>query len=550
MVALTALALTLRLGTSTRLLPLCPEPDASMVWTYRDLCGETTELLPYEYDGVYPLLLPRLLAALPGGSHLPDPARATDLDEHLEIASSAVHRLRLLAALLAGLLPATVFFVARRFLSDGWALVASAFLAVCLMHQANSAIAKAHAPGVTLAWLTVWCALRLHEAPSWGRRLAAAAAGAAAIGMTQTGLFVLPATLVGLLARGVRGRRDLCVPFLALCGAAPFLPGGIHLGSEGVKLGHGHTVRFEALGNGMVRWPRFLWEYDPVLAALAAVGLAMALASARAVWRRPELRIRVVTLATYVVPYALLLCLYATLKPRYVLPLHPAAALLAAHALRVSARRHGSRWAACALVGLALALPTWTALRFLWLARRPDTFMQLGAWIEAQPGATEARILLSPSTAPPLYPTDASLAHQLQTNTGRSQPWFYHLSKLAAVPMDAAQYALDPVDPGVFRPSNSAHAIAAAFDRAGADWIVLEDSPRTRALPSWRLLRGVVRRNSPRIAFFSGELDHTGGGATIDYQSVPDLARRVLTATAFGPDIEVYAWRRGRRGLR
>lgn len=548
LVALSVLALGLRIGASTRLLPLCPEPDSSMVWKYRAICGEDTYVPASGYDGVYPNLLPCLLAAMPGCSTLPGAGADAVLEDHLETASAPYHRLRLLAALIAALLPAAVFLVARRFMPDGWALLAAAFQVVCLMHQAHSAIAKGHAPGVTFAWYTLWLVLRQLESPTWGRRIATAAAATAAIGTTQTGLFVLAPAAIRLLvprpfAREGSWKDALVIP-LALLGAAPFLSGGIGLSSEGVTLGHGHTIRFERAGDGLSLWTQFLWEHDPVLTALGALGFVLALFSIRPAWRDTWRRTQVAVLASYALPYMAILSVYDFMRPRYVLPLHPLVAILAASAVAWMSRRLPLRAGRGALIPLALAFPGWVSARYLWIGIRPDTFEQLGAWIERQPDATSRRIVLSPCLSPPLYPTQDALERQLETTTGRAQEWFYYLGKLDALPADAPHFHLGALDPDLYQKgTRTGREHVAWLDERNPDWIVLEDSNRIVSSNGLRQWIRTVRKHGELLATFSGEGGRHAGGIPIDYQRVRDLAARVLVADAHGPHIEVYRWR-------
>lgn len=536
-----ALAFGLRFGAIGRLLPVQPEPDAGLVWTYRTMCGEEIKHQELFY-GIYPNLLPGLLTVLPGGGTLALAPVEAGLREHLAAATEPYLRVRLLIAALSFLAAPLVFFLARRWMSDSWALLAAAFLATALMHVAHSSVAKAHAAEVTLAWLALLCVLRQIEAPSIARAAACAAAAALAIGTIQTGFFLLPPLLLGAWYSRRASRATFvaaCLaPFAAVAVGLLFIPGGLGIGSAGVKMGRGHTIPFEGLdGSGLAAWPRFLWDHDPLLAILAALGLLLALFSIRSAPRA-----RWLVVAAYALPYVTVISLDKNVADRYLLPLYPLAAILAALAASWLQRRTRGRLDEGAVCGALLALPLWVSCSFTWIGRRPTTLQQLGNWLEQQPGSTSKKLLLAPSVSPPLFPTALALQHQLDTTTGRSQPWFYYLGRLAHVPQSAPGYPLETIALEYYARAHSAEEVERYLDEQRPDWVVIEVSRRMFTFAGLPSLREVLRRRGTLLATLSGEGGNHIGDVPIDYQGADELARRVLSADCFGPPLEVYRW--------
>ncbi|MBK7645428.1 MAG: hypothetical protein IPJ19_20715 [Planctomycetes bacterium] len=547
----TALSLALRLGAISRLLPVIPEPDASSVWTYREMCGEPIgEELHKLHYGVYPLLPPWVLAALLDHAALLPAAQDAPLAEHLQAASAAYLHLRWLFGILSALLVPVVYGVARRLWTEGWALLCAALVAFALLHVAHSSVAKAHAADATFVWLTIWLSLRICAAPSLALVASSTLSTACAIGMMQTGFFAVPPMFVAALfasrANSARATRVAAwlAPFAAIAGGLCFVPGGVHVGANGVTMGgHGHTILFHNLdGRGLATWIRMFWEHDPVLAVLAGLGLFALLAGLRAAWKDLAARASWLVIGAFALPYLTVISLDELVADRYLLPVYPLFALLATLALRtLLARVADVRLQVLAALAV-LALPAWVALHYTWIGRQPSTLEQLARFVETRPGAESAKFLLSPALAPPLFPTQDSLARQIATSTGRSQPWFYYLAKLARVPASAPAYALETMPKQLFVRTPSAGEVQAYFDEQKPDWIVMEVSARVLAFPGARAVLEVLRAQGQRLLVLSGEHGEHPGEVPIDYQAARDLERRVLAANALGPQLEIYRW--------
>ena len=553
----TALSFGLRFGAIGRLLPVRPEPDSDLVWMYRSLAGQQIPGADF-YFGRYPVLWPRTLALVAGEKALAPAAPDATLEEHLEAASAPFLNLRLLMAAIAFLTAPLGFFLARRWMSDGWALLVAALLATALLHVAHSSVSKAHAAHVTLAWITILLVLRQLEAPSLARILATTVVAVLAIGTFHTGFFVLlpmfaAACLSRPTSRVVFWSAFAAVP-IAFLGGLVFTPGGLTVGahahlwdgvqSEGIQLGNGHALLLKNFtGEGLLKWPQYFWEHDPLLAICSAIGLVVMLHFVASTWRDHSARRRVLIVSAYVLPYLVLISLDRNVVDRYLLPLYPLFVLLAVVAARaIFAALPGTPARVFACLAL-LALPTYVAVRFTLLGRRPDTFEQLASWIEKQPGATSKKILLSPAMAPRLFPTQSALTNLLADSRGRSQPWFEYLGRLAHLPTNAVGYDFEPLAPALYDvdAEPSPESLTSYFDSAQPDWIVLEVSRRISVVPATAAVYTRVRQRGKLIATFSGEPEVRALQTPFDYQGARNLEQRVLSAEAFGPRLEVWS---------
>ena len=549
LVGITLLSFGLRFAAIDRLLPVRTDPDDALVKTYQTLSGFEVDNAELNY-AAYPVLLPRILTLVTSPDALRPAATDAALAEHLRAASAPYRHVRVLCALLSFLLAPLCYFVARRWVGESWALLAAAFLATALLHLAHSTMAKAHGAHATLAWLTILCALRQVEAPSLRRLAATTGASALSIGTFHSGLFTLaPLALTALLWRAPSRRAAWAAwvaPLVALATGLLFTPGGIHLGAGGVKLGRGHSIRFENLdGSGLGTWLQLLWEHDPVLGVLAGAGALVAVAGLGAALRDRERRSHLLLLASYVGPYGLLISLDHNVQDRYLLPVYPVFALLATLAVRAALGRLRRPALVAATCLLLLAAPTWIALRYTLLGLRPDTTRQAAAWLEEQPQATQLRLLLTPGLALPLFTTPAMLAEVVSTPPGRAQAWTRYQGELATSPGGAPAYDLGTLDPRLFgRDAASRAELERYLEASAPDLILLEVSDRVRVTPGFEDLRQLLRARGAPVAVFSGEDERWAGAMPIDYQYARDMAGRVLAATAFGPRIEVYRWPR------
>jgi len=259
----------------------------------------------------------------------------------------------------------------------GW--VAGSLLAVCAVH-----VRQSHLAGVDAAmtfWFVgaTWAAARLRER----ERLADYLVAGALVGLAAATKY--PGGLAGaavLAAHLLAGRRLLDRRLWLAGGAAlgcfvlgspyallDFKSFQDHFLHQAAHLGAGHGPD---LGRG--------WWYHVRFSLVQGLGwpaLALALVGAFAAGRRRQ-KEALVVLAGFGVFY-LVMGAGQTVFVRYVLPLMPLQAVLAAKAL---ARLRDGRWLVLATV-LALVQPCYHSLRAVALLGREDTRGQARRWIEA-----------------------------------------------------------------------------------------------------------------------------------------------------------------------
>lgn len=547
LLGVTLLALALRLAALDRLLPVHPEPDASLVWVLRAMAGQTVENLALHED-IYPKFVAQLASLSLWWSPLAPAAPDAPLVEHLAAASAPYLKLRAVAAALGVLAVPLTYLLARSWLSKRGALFAATLLATSLLHVTQSTVSKPHVPAATFIALSLICVLRQTLTPSLFWTLCSTLAALLATSTLQSGLFVLGPLVISawLLRRAPLAPRLAAwvAPLVvALVGPGALLS-KLSLDPSGVTMGSGHVIEYGALnGGGLRAWTRQFFECDPGLALLCAAGLLVGLAALPAALRTPARRASLLLVLAFAAPYAALISLDSRVNERYLLPLYPLAAVLAAGSLAaLSERPNAARvWRAAPIALLALASAA--ALRFAWIATRPDTFEQLSAWLEQQPQEVERRLNMTPSIAPRLAPTAESVQRQLTTPHGSSQPWFVYLGQLSEPPTGAPAWEMRALPLSLMGRDTTPEDIVDHFTRRPPGLIVFEHSARALAVPGGARFLQCVRDNSDLLARFSGEDGRWAGGVQIDYQSAPKWASRALRASALGPDLEVYRWR-------
>jgi hypothetical protein len=360
----------------------------------------------------YPLLLAGALALWPLPAAGATDEAALTLDEHLARASRGPRRARLLVALLSTLAVPLTYLVARRFVQTRCALFAAALVATSLLHLQLSQAARPHGALASFLALGLWLDLRLFERGGWRAHLAAGAAAALALGTLHTGASAL---LPLAAAQLVRLRRDgaralpcvLCAwALVALVGWLAYAPPGLSGAgaelstSQGVVNLSGHVFPDTVFdGGGFARVLPLLAQTDPVLVALALAGLALALAGWSLRAQRPGPAAWLV--GAWALPFLLVLGLYGRLPARFLLPLVPVLAVLAALALqRLAARRPGP--APVVLAAALLALPLYAGARLAWLRARPAAAEVTAKWIEANLDPERDLLYLDASACPPI----------------------------------------------------------------------------------------------------------------------------------------------------
>jgi len=474
----------------------------------------------------YPHLLPRLAAVLP------DPG-----SEHE--AADWVQGRSLLAWLSLLSVPLT-WLLARRWMGNLGALAAAGLMATSLLQISLAIQLKPHAVGAALDLLALLAVLRLGTQPSTLRLLTAGLAAALALGALHSGALCLPPLFVAVLQLPRKSFselvRRLLIAFAPVAASVvlflPFLLPGAAQGPRGAGAsGFGGMLLAKMHGSRAFALLRAIWELDPVLVTLAAVGLVLVLARWRS-WLSGE---RLVLLV-YVLPYTLVLALYQDTLVRFFLPLAPLLACCAGLAFeRASARLPGSPRLLALVV---LALPCWPAAHFAWIRTQPSPHAQAARWIEEHVEPGETLVLVPYIDLPLWYTSDTAAANARWPDRS---PWSeYQLEHPDASRAARAYRVL--VEPGERPDSRQAFARdpRAYLAQAGAHWLVfdlsgggLEDSLSKVATRVARFTPARVDDGKARGILLAG----TG----ID--ALRPSAARILRMRSLGTTVEIWRLR-------
>jgi hypothetical protein len=535
-----------------RELPYRMEPDASLVFQMQRMAGDPS-LVPRDHTtGPYPLVLARVLSWLPQPEV---PARVEGPgDERTHLARSARPFLlvRVVVALfsIAGVLLAYPF--ARRFLPPGGALVATWFAATSLLSVLFAGQARPHPVQATFAILALLLALRVLEAPSLGRIALAALASLAAICALQNGVFTVPPLLLAILLAGRASKgsfaRCAIVGAVAVATALLVFPGlpridaqGIHLGSDETGA---HTIH-PSLSSlvGLAKAARMLWEFDPVLTVLAVIGAPIAIAA----WRRTKRREVWIVLA-YAVPYVAILAVDPNVQERFLLPLVPMLACLAAAsfatALGAVRARAGAAAAAVAAV-LLLGGPAIAATLYARTAARPDNYAIAADWIRAHVKPDE-RVLSSPGAVLPVLIEREALREDEADQSWLANPWLIYQTLLSGNEVGDPRWRIFFVRLSEWRQGRTLdfERARALIEERRADYVLVEDSVRMHKYFPIDELERAASESGELVHWTSGTIPGPTDGLIFEYSGTRELACRILTADAFGPGIRIYRIRR------
>jgi hypothetical protein len=542
LLAICTLAFGLRWTGLDKLQPHLQEADAHVVQQMRmhRRGADEGERTPLSYYA-YPTLVGRALALIPKAGVEP----TAELREHLATASSDVVRVRSAIALLSVLLVPLTWLFARRFVGPGPALAAAALIALSLLHLLFSQQARLHGAQATFALGGVLAAMELRREPTFARYAVAATMLALSVGCLHNGVAV---ALPILAAHGLRVRRPGRVPWwgLALCAVpaaavvALFYPRPPTLqGSGGVLEFGGHTLPLERLdGSGFVKTAEYFWNYDPALLVLAAVGLATLLvrrkgeqdAAARS-GRSGDLLVA----SCYALPYLLAVGLMGLTQDRFLIPLLPFLATLAARTVAVAP----GRLAQVAVALVALAFPGYVTWRYVQVRSAPDTIERAAAWVSEhlEPGT---RVALTPRLTLPLFHDDEALAAADDDGVNRKTVWLRY--QLHNAPDGAPRHALflTPASLTSMGREHSVGELAEWLDGIEPTYAILEVSRLTTYLPQVRALRELVRERGTPVTVLRGEDEQWANEPPLDYQEIPRFVWRILEAECFGPSVEIY----------
>jgi hypothetical protein len=299
---------------------------------------------------------------------------------------------------------------------------------------------------------------------------------------------------------------------------------------------------------------RALSGYDPWILALAILGGVLALA--RAVSRRGpgdvERAKDLAVVLAYAIPYLVAIGLYARTYQRFVIPLLPYLACLAAYAVvRIAAVAGTRRSAAGAAVALLLLAPQVAAAFGLVSIRRArDTTTLAAEWLRAnlQPGAD--RICVQYPLELPLRSTPDALASDDGMLSDLKHPWVLYQRAHPAPASEAAwNLVVMPMRTEAQRAA-IARDVVGYLKGLGADYVVIDVYDGGRKPIFLNALPPALREVGELVARFTPDAVDEGSNLPLMYQddeypgATPWLWR-VLHARCTGPVIEIYKMRRG-----
>jgi hypothetical protein len=510
---------------------------------------------------INPHLLSRLAALWPPLPP-PQPPRSISLDQALELSRWTWVHLRTVSLILSPFTLLLSYLLARRFLDRPSSLFATGLVATCFLQILPSAQEKAHSAVTTFLLLTLLAAMRLRRKPDVGSYLLFGAGAALTMGTLHHGLMCIPVFAVAWLLREKQPRRAsfawILAP-LAMFAAAlwiwcPFVFergfGQEHSG-EGRRSPTQMFLRIlradEYQLDRIVFLVREVWEHDPVLVTVSALGAFLLLASiVRDRGRlRGAFRGDTAILLAYTLPYSFAFCFIKSTNARYTAELVPVLAILGGYAFSRGPVRWFSRAGSpllqgaglLAVGGAVLLLPYVPAWRLASIRSRADTLEECALWIDRNL-RPESRIITIPVLDLPLLPTDEALAEN--TSFLWKSAWANFLSRGHLASVDAPRYGVF-VFPGD-RPTTRGELLddpAPYFRRWNAEYVVL----MTPADPLYQSVRGWLRQHAEFLARFSplrAEADHRN--EHIVFQNDPSDADvwALLDCRAIGPTVEIY----------
>jgi hypothetical protein len=571
LLAIIALALFLRLSGIGFLLPHQAEPDGNVLATQVELFASGAPHPEREFlFGFYPTLIARVASAVPGARiSEKSAAHGSTLETQLTEAASEFLRIRVVVALLSVLIVPATWLLARRFAGPGAASCAALLVAASVLHLWFSQQARPHAASAAFALLGVLAAMNLRRR---GRPIDYVAAGLGlglAIGSLQSGIAVALPIAAAILLRSPDARRAsrawtlatvaFALLFVPLFYPFFFAPSRARKGVRfEIDLHHanlwGHPIDFTQFdGEGFGAVARALGGYEPWIAALALAGALLWLArfaSGRRVRDAERSKDLAVVLA-YAIPYFLAIGLYARTYQRFVIPLLPYLACLAAFAIVRLASWAGRRSTArTAIVALALLVPQVAgALALVSIRRAPDTATSAAEWMSRnlKPGAD--RIAVQYPLELPLPATHDAIEAEAPMLTDPKNPWYMYQRSL-----DEAQ-RLSPAWNMVEMPMQSAaqwneitRDAKSYLQSLHADYAAIDVYEGGRKPIFLNAIPPALREIGVRVARFSPDAIDDACNLPLAYQDdeYPVFTAwfwRVLRARCTGPVIEIYKLR-------
>jgi hypothetical protein len=293
------------------------------------------------------------------------------------------------------------------------------------------------------------------------------------------------------------------------------------------------------------RLPSMLFFGDPVLLVLGLLGfpflIRYVVRSAPSGERRD-----LFVLFAFAAPYTLGLGLYGQNQTRYLLPIMPLIAGLAALGssmlFKLSGRMiRAPRIRAVLVTALVLALPLYAAGRLTILHMRPDTVTLAAGWFERNTGFPRPRILTQPGVSLPLFLTRRAVTRQLMMRSYWASPWFEYLHANPRLLKGEEAWDIDLLLH--FSETDKTSSIPRRRDMLerilsnyGTGYLVIKSGVHHEP---WASVIEHVRASTERVAEFPVADDDGPRHAQAGYQDIPMLGR-VLHGLAWGPPIEIY----------
>lgn len=428
----------------------------------------------------YPAIWTRPAVYLPRAEM---PPASTDLAIEVARANHDHIFLRRCVIVLGSLSIAASWFLARRFVGSGWALITAGFVGTSVLAFCLTTQSRPHSVALPAIVIAVAASVEVVRRGTMTASLLAGLASGAAIAALQNGAAVLLPFAAAHALRLRSGWKKAIFQFAAASAvvAACFLyayPAALakllakpFAGStrHGFLASHGVVLEdFQGGGVGVVL--RAFAYHDPLL-LLGATATIVA-GTVLVVRRRPplpHLRRELWIILVFCVPYFGALCLFERTFFRFALPLVPFAALFTAIGLRALGRT------GLVLAGGILVVQTACVVQIVRLHVADDTAEQAAAWIDANLERTSARIAISPWVDLPLVRTGEALAaHGLETQDEFAH-WLDHQRAMDPVMRDALGWGIVDLPLRRAAQREALSADPAAFVRAlDADYLLVD----------------------------------------------------------------------------
>jgi hypothetical protein len=370
---------------------------------------------------------------------------------------------------------------------------------------------------------------------------------ALAIGSLQNGLAALVPVAAAMLVRSERSKNTpiawivatLAILALAVAWFYPFM---FHesQGKDAARLGverdgkifnlSGHEIELSWFnGRGFAVVGETLFGYEPWMSALALAGLVLALPRLRSLDR--EARKDLFVVLAYAIPYLAAIGIYQHVFARFVLPLMPYVALLAAYAVSRACRAVPVRWATPVLVALALAPQVYACTKLVWLRGQRDTGEELAAWIQSNVGDGGARIAIFRTVDVPLLRSARSMRERPPGYPPIVTPWFLYQTRRE---LPQGVYEIDTMRVG-----------EGGYPKFGAADLVIVEPHDADHVPVLAKFREDIARQARLVLRLSPDAVDRGSNYPLTYRDdlLPHFMPcmwRSLTARCLGQVLEVY----------